>query len=102
MRCALRVLCHNRWPDACCANSGRKKIATDYITDPREFLDRQGTIKNERYNQLLDFDECPTWLVVDLFIKPLTNKRRVPFVDLLAQLFPHLGGCKRATHFVSQ
>eukprot|EP00927_Polykrikos_kofoidii_P008557 TRINITY_DN13569_c0_g1_i1.p1 TRINITY_DN13569_c0_g1~~TRINITY_DN13569_c0_g1_i1.p1 ORF type:complete len:741 (-),score=140.07 TRINITY_DN13569_c0_g1_i1:129-2351(-) len=73
------------------------------VKDPREFVeDANGEQRsNPNYHMALNFDEAPTWLVVDLFIKPKTQAQRVPFVDTMARRWPNLGGPRRAQHFIS-
>ena len=95
----------------CFAEKCREKIIQENILDPREYLDRDKTLPNPDYNKGLDFESIPTYLVVDLFVKPKskyrlgsseeTRKRRVPFVDLLADIFPDIGGPRKATHFAT-
>lgn len=66
----------------------RQRCKTEDIIDPNT-------------NKTLDFENATTWSVVQLFVKPLTKDRKVPFVDIMAQRWPELGGPKRTTHFVS-
>lgn len=79
----------------------RAECSKGHVLDPREFLDPEGTMKNPGHNLPLDFESAPAWLVVDLFVKPATRGRRVPFVDVMAERWPDLGGPKTATHFSS-
>jgi len=55
------------------------------VVDPREFIvEPDGTpLRNPKFYSSLCFDEAPTWLVSDLFIKADTLAARVPYVDLL-------------------
>lgn len=92
----------------------RERIRKENILDPRTHLDRERKTVNPQHGRLLDFDTTPTWLVVDLFVKPTSlyrfgstpeiRRRPVPFVDLLSDVFPQhggRGGPQRATHFAS-
>jgi len=83
------------------AEDCRQSVQEKQLLDPREFLDREKRVVNPRHNLLLDFDTAPMWLVVDLFVKPATLDRQVPFVDVMAERWPHLGGPRLTTHFVS-
>merc|ERR1712232_481030 len=51
--------------------------------------------------KVLIFDETPTWLLVELFVKPLTEDGRVPFVDVVSELWSAAEGPKRVEYFVS-
>eukprot|EP00929_Paragymnodinium_shiwhaense_P111438 TRINITY_DN7949_c0_g2_i1.p1 TRINITY_DN7949_c0_g2~~TRINITY_DN7949_c0_g2_i1.p1 ORF type:complete len:1110 (+),score=231.08 TRINITY_DN7949_c0_g2_i1:478-3807(+) len=86
----------------CFLQDGREGARTA-VKDPRDFLDATRTQRNPNYARPLNFEQAPTWLVVDLFVKPQTqaSEGRVPFVDIMGDLWPQLGGPRPATHFVS-
>jgi len=75
-------------------------IASRSVLDPREHLDEEGT-PNPDFGQILNFEKAPTWLIVELFVKPVTKEDGVPFVDAMAKRWPDLGGPRQATHFIS-
>ena len=77
------------------------RLVAELTPDDREYLDRAKSARNPHYNQPVRFEHAPTWLVVDFFVKPRTQIRRVPFVDVISKHYPDLGGPRRTTHFVS-